>query len=340
MIPVPSVRVGTDSGLFAVAILPSAELTEIRDLQIYGSAAVLVVTLLAVAIAALILASVLRPVRALTDTAAAISRSDLTQRIPVRGPDEVASMARTFNAMLDRLQALFRSQREFVHDASHELRVPLTVCLGNLDVLSRGVIDDAAARRETISLVSDELERMGRIVGDLYLLAEAEQPDFLRRERVNLRALAEELLTKALALGRRHWQLDAVADDDGCIDRHMMTQAVMNLIDNAVRHTGDDDVIAIGTSVDADHARVWVRDSGCGIDPADQAAVFTRFRRGAGAHQRYRGSGLGLAIVQRIAEAHGGRVELHSERGWGTRFTVVVPRRRAEGGSDAADPDC
>jgi signal transduction histidine kinase len=263
----------------------------------------------------------------LTDTARSISQSDLTHRIDVRGGGQAAEMARSFNGMLDRLEAVMRSQREFVQDASHELRDPLTICGGHLELLS----DDPEERRQTIALVVDELDRMGRIVDDLQLLADAEQHDFLRPAPLQVEAFTHELAAKAAALAARNWIVDAAADVDIHADRFRLTEAVMNLAHNAVQHTADHHTIAIGSSATEGEVNIWVRDTGFGIAVSEQARVFDRFRRGRSAHRRYRGSGLGLAIVRTIVEAHGGRVELASRLGEGSTFTMVLPRLGPEG---------
>jgi two-component system, OmpR family, sensor kinase len=327
---------GGSTGSFVVVNLPAKELQEIDELQTYGVAVTLVILLIASAIAYLIAGRALAPVRLLTETARSISQSDLTRRIRVYGAGDAAEMARSFNAMLDRLEGVFRSQRQFTQDASHELRDPLTICRGHLELLG----DDPEERRETVALVLDEIDRMARIVDDLQLLAEAEQPDFLRPERVDLGLFAHELVTKASALAPRHWQLDQTADEVTVVaDRHRLTEAVMNLAHNAAKHTVADDTIAIGTSASDGEARLWVRDSGRGIPLSDQQRIFERFSRGRDAHRRYRGGGLGLAIVKAIAEAHGGRVELESHLGQGSTFTIVLPRPPREGVNGGQDPD-
>src|SRR5918992_2213034 len=184
---------GDSYGAFVVAILPAAELEEIADLQTYGVVVTLGVLLIASAIAFLIAGRALAPVRLLTETARLISESDLTRRVTAYGAGDAAEMARSFNAMLDRLEAVFRSQREFVQDASHELRDPLTICRGHLE----GVGDDPDEHREAISIVLDELDRMGRIVDDLQVLAEADQPDFLRPDWIDAGIFTDELVAKA-----------------------------------------------------------------------------------------------------------------------------------------------
>ncbi len=315
------VRLGDDVGSFVVAILPANELAVIDDLQTYGLLAALLVLLISSVAAYLLAGRVLRPVQELTDTARSISQSDLTRRISASGGDEASEMARSFNAMLDRLEAVMRSQRDFVQDASHELRDPLTICGGHLELLS----EEPEERQQTIALVVDELDRMGRIVDDLQLLADAEQPDFLRPTWFDFEPFTSELLAKAAALAQRNWALDGAVDMELLADRHRLTEAVMNVAHNAVQHTVGHDTIAIGSSHDGDEVRLWVRDTGFGIAEAEQTRVFDRFRRGRSAHRRYRGSGLGLAIVRTIAEAHGGRMELTSRLGEGSTFTMVLP---------------
>jgi two-component system, OmpR family, sensor kinase len=324
-----------DIGAFVVVGLPAAELEEIRDLQTYGVGATLVVLLLASAVAYLIAGRALAPVRELTQTARSISQSDLTRRIGVHGAGDAAEMAKSFNAMLDRLERVFRGQREFVQDASHELRDPLTICRGHLELLS----EDPAEQRHTIGIVIDEIDRMSRMVDDLQLLAEAEQPDFVQREPLDLALIAHELVAKAGALGPRHWQLDHAASGTVLADRHRLTEAIMNLAHNAVQHTRPDDEIGIGTALTNDEALVWVRDTGTGVPLSEQERIFDRFTRGREASRRYRGGGLGLANVRAIAEAHGGRVELESRLTEGATFTIIIPRYPTAEEADVTDPD-
>jgi len=321
-----------DAGAFLVLILPDNEREEIGDLVTYGGAATLGVLLLASAFAWLIAGRVLKPVAQLTDTARSISQSDLTHRIEVTGGGQAAEMARSFNAMLDRLEAVFRSQREFVRDANHELRDPLTIIRGHLELMGDDEHDEE--RRRTITILLDELDRVGRIVGDLQLLAEARQPGFLDLEWIDADVLSHELVSKASGLAGRRWMLDEAATGTFFADRHRLTEAVMNLAHNAVQHTTEADTIAIGASLGESEVRLWVRDTGAGISVSDQAIIFDRFKRGADAHRRYSGGGLGLAIVRAVAEAHGGRVKLDSRLGEGATFTIVVPKQANQGAAE------
>jgi two-component system, OmpR family, sensor kinase len=210
--------------------------------------------------------------------------------------------------------------RELLDDVGHELRTPLTVIRGHLELLG----DDPDERRETIAIVSDELDRMHRMVEELQLLTAAGRPGFLRAGPVEVGALTLELLAKARALTERTWRLDAAGSGWIVADRQRLTQAVMQLAANAVRHGRPGSPLWLGSAVDAGEAHLWVRDHGPGIAEADRRRIFERFARGAGGAPPD-GAGLGLAIVQAIAEAHHGRVELASGEGRGSRFTVVLP---------------
>jgi two-component system, OmpR family, sensor kinase len=211
--------------------------------------------------------------------------------------------------------------RELLDDVGHELRTPLTVIRGHLELLG----DDPDERRETIAIVSDELDRMNRMVEELQLLTAAGRPGFLRPGPVEVGELTVELLAKARALTERTWRLEAAGSGWIVADRQRLTQAVMQLAENAVRYGRPGAPLWLGSAVDAGQAHLWVRDHGPGIAEADRRRIFERFARGAAAAAQPDGAGLGLAIVQAIAEAHHGRVELATFEGRGARFTVVLP---------------
>jgi signal transduction histidine kinase len=308
-------------GVFVVAADLDAERDDVMEAVQLATAVLVAVLLIASVLAWVVAGRLLAPLRALDETARSISETDLTRRIPVSGADEIAELARTFNAMVDRLEGAFASQRAFVSDASHELRTPITIVRGHLELLG----DDPQERRETVALVTDELDRMSRFVDDLLLLAKAERSDFLRVNEVELGALTDELLDKAAGLGKRRWAIEARGEAVLHADRQRLTQAVLGLAQNAVQHTQEGDAIWLGTGVDAGEASLWVRDSGPGVAREDQDRIFDRFARAAGSRRRSEGAGLGLAIVRAIAEAHGGRATLESRPGAGSTFTVVVP---------------
>ena len=309
------------NGVFVAVHFTAGERQEVFD-----AVTIVVQVMFAVLVLALIFAwvasgQILTPLRSLSATALSISESNLTQRISVRGAGEIADIAITFNAMMDRLQTAFASQQNFVNDAGHELRTPITIIRGHLELLD----DDPEERQITLDLVLDELDRMSRFVDELLFLAKAEQRDFLQLETVEVGSLTEKLYTKAQALAKRNWQLEAVGQGRIVADRQRITQAVMNLAQNATQHTAEADTVALGSSVDQKNARFWVRDTGTGIALKEQPGIFERFARASHSRRRSEGAGLGLSIVRAIAQTHGGRVELLSQVGVGSKFTLVLP---------------
>lgn len=318
---------GGQHGVFVVAIFADREGADLAQVMSRFAAVGVVVLLLAAGVAWLVAGRLLAPLRQMGVTAKAISDTDLTRRIavdPARGGDDVADLARTFNDMLDRLQAAFASQRAFIDDAGHELRTPLTIARGHLELLD----DDPVQRAQTIALVLSELDRMGRLVHDLQTLTSAGQPGFLHPEAVAVSLLLDEIVVKAQALGPRRWSVHDESDNaEIVLDPHRITQAMLQLVTNAVALTTAGDPIAIGVGVHRDTMVWWVADSGPGIPAAERAVVTQRFARGAGS--RHDGSGLGLAVVHAIVTAHGGRLTIADSPLGGARLELWLPVVRA-----------
>ncbi|HEX2110233.1 MAG TPA: ATP-binding protein [Gaiellaceae bacterium] len=317
---VPLQREGETRGVFVAAIFRDREKAEIETAIRAAGAVGLAILLVGSLLAWRLARRVVEPVASLTRTARAISETDFGRRIPVETDDEVGQLAATFNEMLDRLERAFEAQRRFVDDAGHELRTPLTIARGHLELLG----DDPEERRQTVGLVLDELDRMRRIVDDLLLLAKHEQPDFLDLETVEIGAMTDELHAKVSALAPRDWTVERRGRGVVVADRQRVTQAVVQLAENAAGVTDDGERIELGSEVVNGEARIWVRDRGPGIPLREQPRIFERFRRGRD-ERRSEGAGLGLAIVKAIAEAHHGRIEVDSRPGAGATFTLVVP---------------
>ncbi|MBD2360091.1 HAMP domain-containing histidine kinase [Anabaena minutissima FACHB-250] len=312
---------GEVMGVLVVAHTTAGERGEVlKALAVIVQVSVVVV-LFALVLAWFAAGKILAPLRLLTQTARTITETDLNQRITIDGSGELAELGATFNDMMDRLQEAFTSQHNFINDAGHELRTPITIIRGHLELMG----SDPQEIQETLSIVMDELERMNRFVNDLMLLAKAERPDFLQLETVDVRILTEELFAKVKGLGDRNWRLEAVARGKIVGDRQRLTQAMMNLAQNATQHTNNTDIIALGSMIHRGKISFWVRDTGVGVAPADQQRIFQRFARAANSRRRSDGAGLGLSIVQVIAEAHGGQITLESELGAGSVFTITLP---------------
>jgi signal transduction histidine kinase len=318
---VPLNRSGEAHGVFVVAIFRDIERDE-TDTAIAGAATIGLVVLLVGSVLAWRLADrILSPVRRVTQAARSISETDLTRRIEVEGKDEISQLASTFNEMLDRIEEAFRTQKSFIDDASHELRTPITIIRGHLETLE----SDPEARARTVALLLDELNRMSRLVEDLLFLARSERPDLLELEVVDVTSLTTEVHAKAAALAERDWVLAETGKGRIVADRQRLTQALVQLAQNASQHTEEGDLIEFGSAVANGTARFWVRDTGPGIAPAEQARIFERFARGRFKGKRSGGAGIGLAIVQAIAKAHRGRVEVDSAPGEGATFGLVIP---------------
>jgi signal transduction histidine kinase len=291
-------------------------------------------TLLAVLLAALVgyalARRALRPVDQVTQAALHITQAeDLGRRLPAPVvQDEVGRLSATFNEMLGRLDDLFRAQQHLVADVSHELRTPLATIQGNLDLLRRGALEDADARREAIGSIEAEVNAMSRLVADLLLLAQADAGLKLELQPVEL----DTLLLEAYRHAQSHAQGVKVrlGDEDQALvmgDADRLRQLLRNLVDNALKYTPAGEV-TLSLLCEAGWVRVSVADTGIGIAPEDIPHIFERFYRSDKARTRGRGgAGLGLSIAKWIAEAHNGRIAVESQAGSGSVFTVWLPLR-------------
>ncbi|MEZ5185515.1 MAG: HAMP domain-containing sensor histidine kinase [Candidatus Nanopelagicales bacterium] len=312
------VQAGGESGVFVVGIFASLEGSDLSSVMGRFATAALGALVLAAGLGWFVAGRVLSPLRHMRQTAQDIGETDLSKRIPISAGagDEVAELGRTFNDMLDRLEEAFASQREFIDDAGHELRTPLTIVQGHLELLE----DDPEQRDQTLALVLDELARMNRIVHDLQTLTKANQPGFVRPGMCTLGGLLDEILVKASALGDRRWELEP-ADAEVVVDRQRITQAMLQLAHNAVRHTEPGQEIEIGGRVVGGDLQLWVGDSGPGIAPEQRVDVTARFRRGHDSD----GAGLGLALVTAIAQAHHGRLTIGDSPLGGADVRLILP---------------
>ena len=268
----------------------------------------------------------LRPVAALTETAAAIARSEaLDRRVAVgNAQDELGQMATTFNAMLDSLERAYRAQQRFVSDASHEIRTPLTSVLANLHLLERRPEMATDERQEAVREAARETRRLVRLVTHLLALARADAGVAPVRTRVALDRVVRDAFDEVRRVsGGRAMAVEALAEATVEGDADQIKQLVVILLDNAVKYTPEGGEVRVGLERRDGVAEVWVRDNGIGIGPEELPHVYERFYRGEAARARDPGgSGLGLSIGRWIAAQHGGELTLASARGAGTRAAL------------------
>ncbi len=270
------------------------------------------------------------PLRGMARVAAQVDAGDMDPRMRVRRgrAEEVRVLGDSFDHMLDRLQNAFDRQAGFVADASHELRTPLTIIRGQLEVLAledRPSSDDV---RRVAGVVRSEVERMGRLVEDMLLLAQAGEASFIRPERIELQGFMEDLASTMAPDATRTIELAPVPAIALDADPDRLAQALRNLLRNALAHTDPGGTVRLGAEQRGARVRLTIEDDGPGVPPAERERIFDRFHRlDAGRARQQGGAGLGLAIVRAVAEAHAGRAWVEPATTGGARFVVELPAR-------------
>ncbi len=285
------------------------------------------VIILGTALAVIAARASLRPLTRAADTAARVTQSSLTQRIEYDGPpDEVGRMVDSINAMLDRLEQAFGEQRRFTADASHELRTPLAVITGHLELLCDVEMSEDE-RAEELTVISEEVDRMRRLVDDLLALARLEAGGTSSRQPLDVASLLDEAAARGRALGDR--AITVVAEPGLWIDGDpdQLDRAFLNLVGNAVAHTEPGGAIDLTARADGVGVVVSVADDGPGIRADELARVFDRFYRASGPRPGGSGgSGLGLAITKRLVQLHDGTISVANGARGGAVFTLRLPR--------------
>jgi two-component system OmpR family sensor kinase len=274
--------------------------------------------------------TVLRPLEQVTETALQITRADdLSRRIPFYGPPkgEDGRLILAFNETLERLEALFETQRRFLADVSHDLRTPLTAIKGNVDLIRR----IGEADPQSLNAISSEVDRLTRMVSDLLLLAQAETGKLpLANEVVELDTLMLEVYQQTKVLARDRIKVHLGQEDQARVrgDRDRLKQVLLNLVANAVDHTPPGGSVTLSLACVEDRARINITDTGHGIPKEELTHIFERFYRVDRSRKRKAsgGIGLGLSIAFWIVQSHAGSIEVESEVGKGTTFSVWLPR--------------
>ena len=293
------------------------------------------IALLAALILAYLAASThARRLRRLEQAAERVARGDFSVPIPVGTPDEVGQLAMTFDEMQRRLRRLDSARREFIANASHELRTPIASLGGFVELLDDDPEPDPASRREFVRTMRGQVDRLTKLSTDLLDLSRLDADAVsLRTEVIDPLELAADVAAEFGAAAEQHGtdlRVQLSNGDNPLVqaDRGRTTQIMRILIDNALKHTPPGTEIAISTSSTRNSSRLSVTDNGPGIETRARERVFDRFFTA----DSVSGSGLGLAIARELARLMGGDVELETRRRR-TTFTLTLPRARSREGS-------
>jgi signal transduction histidine kinase len=317
--PVGAILVGESLHLLDVAL---------RDLRRLLGMAILMAVALALVGGWWLRRQAMRPVSDLTRVAGDIAATGrFEERVVVPSTrDELRDLAVTFNSMLARLERTLHRQRDFLADAAHELRGPLTVIRANLDLLQMDVSD--VEKRQSAAEATDEVKRMTRLVADLLFLSAEDAHERLECQTVSLDNLVTAAAERARVLLPAADSVTVLANDPTTVqgDHDRLAQMLWNLVENAVNHSGPGSSISLSLRNRGCLAEVVVSDNGVGIPPEHLPHLFERFYRVDRARRHDPGgAGLGLAIVRQVAEAHGGQATVRSQAGTGTTVSVTLP---------------
>lgn len=275
----------------------------------------------------LVASRIAAPLRRMARVAQRVDEGDLSPRMELGGRhDEVRVLAHSFDQMLDRLEDAFARQGAFLADVSHELRTPLTILRGQLEVLAMEEDPSADEVRHVEDVARAEIDRMSRLVEDLMLLAHAEDAGFLRVDQIDLPEFLEAIVVALRPVADRRLELGRVPPLVLEADPDRLTQAVRNLLRNAIVHTERGGLVRLAAQEHGDRVRLTVDDDGPGVPAAERDRIFDRFARLDAARGRdLGGAGLGLSIVRAIARAHGGETSVETSPEGGARFVLDLP---------------
>lgn len=268
----------------------------------------------------------LAPLTRMATDATAISLSSPGKRIAYEGPDdELGTLANALNAMLKRLERAYDDQRRFIADASHELRTPVAIVRGNVELLRRGGFSEQDAA-ESLAMIENESVRMTRLLDELLSLARLQGTEQIFQP-LEVRTMLDEAAARARALGPREISVSGACDLWISGSPDLLDQALLNVLRNALAHTVEGGRINLTCVADDTHVRLVVSDDGPGIPSADLARIFDRFYRAPGPRpSNSGGAGLGLAIAKRLVDMHDGTIAAENAADGGARFTIELPR--------------
>ncbi len=330
-----------DNGITLVAV-PLNEVKQTLSRLLLVEALVIVGVLAALGITAFFVVRLgLRPLDRMEVTAGEIAAGELSRRVsPATSRTEVGRLGLALNAMLERLEQAFAAReaseerlRQFLADASHELRTPLASIRGYAELFRMGATRDQAGTEMAMRRIEEESQRMGVLVEDLLTLARLDETPELRRQSVDLAALAQDAVHDAQATAPdREIKLNIAGEASISGDPHQLHQVLANLMRNALVHTPSGTPIEVSVEAGEQTVEIGVRDHGPGLPDISQEMLFNRFWRAEGGRERGKaGAGLGLAIVRGLVEAHHGQISARNAPGGGAEFRVTLPKLAAAG---------
>ena len=301
----------------------------LRDIQFKILAWMAIVALAVLTVNALMLRTITRPIGELNDGIARMSQGDLSARVSVRGKNEFASLAKAFNSMSERLEQLDKSRSQFVSNASHELKTPLSTIKILVETLLYQDPMDPGMAKEFMTDVNKEIDRLNRIVSDLLTLVSIDSGMKLNLADLDIGALLQEQVRRLTPLARESGiELDCTVREALEVngDALKLQQVVYNIIDNAIKYTPRGGEVHCSLTRSGKKAVIVVKDTGVGIPEEDLPHIFDRFYRVDKARSRETGgTGLGLSIVKQFVLLHGGAISAASTVGEGTTFTIELP---------------
>lgn len=315
------VKSDTDSGVMVAAITLDSRMESIQATLLELALVMLIALAAATLVGWIVAGRILKPIRDLGSMTRRVRDGTAAERLSgFNSNSEIGGIAQDFNSMLDRTAESFESQKRFIDDAGHELKTPLTIIRGHLDLIRSNPTEE----KNSMLIIQDEILRMTRIVKDLQTLTKSSEPSFIQLERVDPAEIVDEVFVKASALAERNWSIDSSKPFLIAADRQRIVQALIQLIDNAIKHTKTSDSIEIGCRLRSGFCEFYVGDSGPGIPVKSREKMFSRFVRGDWTPEDTEGSGLGLAIVAAIAHGHSGETFIGSSKLGGAEVGLRV----------------
>ncbi|KPK42303.1 MAG: hypothetical protein AMJ65_07835 [Phycisphaerae bacterium SG8_4] len=337
-----AVRVGRDDDMLGVVrfALPLSQVQlQIRTIYRVVLVAAIAAVAIALTVAYLVSRSITLPIRQMKETAEQIAKGNFTPRVRISSRDELGELADSLNAMADELQQKIEDLRrmdqvrtDFVANVSHELKTPLTLIKGYTETLQGEVLCDKIKAAKFVSIIREHSDRLGHIVDDLLSLSELESSkDYIDRSQFDLKKLIDDIslgFGHALASKKLELTVSSQGDDLSIrADRNKIEQVLVNLIDNAIKYTGESGQIELSAVERDGEIHIAVRDDGIGIAKEHLDRIFERFYRTDKARSReLGGTGLGLSIAKHIVLAHKGKITIESELGKGTTVFVTLPK--------------